>query len=44
MLDELDQRAVIHRPLADLAVEVDPLEDVLERVRVGVLDRSQCLV
>ena len=42
--DELDQSAVIHRPLADLAVEVDAFEDILESVRVGVLYGSQCLV
>jgi hypothetical protein len=36
--DEFDQRAVVRRSLADLLVEVDPLEDILERVRVGVLD------
>ena len=44
MLDELDQGAVVHRPLADLAVEVDALEHVLERVRVGVFDGGQGLV
>ena len=44
VLDERDQGAVVHRPLADLAVEVDPLENVLQRVRVGVFDGGQGLV
>ena len=44
VLDERDQRAVVHRPLADAAVEVDPLQHVLERVRVGVFDGGQGLV
>ena len=44
MLDELDQRAVIQGPLADLAVEIDAFEDVLERVGVGVLDGGEGLV
>ena len=44
VLDELDQRAVIQGPLADPAVEVDALENVLERVRVGVFDGGEGLV
>ena len=44
VLDELDQRAVVERPLADLAVEVDALENVLEGVGVGVLDGGERLV
>ena len=44
VLDELDQGAVIQRPLADLAIEVDALENVLQRVRVGVFDGGEGLV
>ena len=44
MLDELDQGAVVQGPLADPAVEVDALQNVLKRVRVGVFDGSECLV
>ena len=44
VLDEFDQSAVIQGPLADLAVEVDAFENVLERVRVGVFDGGQGLV
>ncbi len=44
VLDERHQGVVIHRPLADLAIEVDPLEHVLQRVGVGVLDGGQGLV
>ena len=44
VLDERHQGVVVHRPLADLAVEVDPLENVLQRVRVGVLDGSEGFV
>ena len=44
MLDELDQGAVIQGPLADPAIEVDALENVLEGVRVGVFDGGEGLV
>lgn len=44
VLDEFDQGAVIHHPLADPAVEVDPLENILQRVRVGVFDSGKSLV
>ncbi len=44
VLDERHQRVVVHRPLADLAIEVDPLEHVLQRVGIGVFDGGQGLV
>ena len=44
VLDELDECAVVQGPLANPAVEIDSLEDILERVRVGVFDGSKGLV
>ena len=44
VLDELDQGGVVQGALAHAAVEVDPLQHVLQRVGVGVLDRGQRLV
>ena len=44
VLNEFDQNAVVHRPLADLAIEVNRLQRILQRIRVGILNRSQRLV
>ena len=41
---KFDERVVVERPLADLAVEVDVLENVLERVGVGVFEGGEGLV
>ena len=44
VLDEIGQGIVIQRALTDLLVEVDALEDVLQRVDIVVFDGLQCLV
>ena len=46
ILDEVRQRVVVERALADLAVEVDVLEHVLKRIDVGrmILDRFERFV
>lgn len=44
VMDEVRQRVVVEGALADLAVEVDVLEHVLQRVDVRVLQRFECLV
>ena len=44
VLDEVGQGVVVEGALADLAVEVDVLEHVLQGVDVGVLERLQRLV
>ena len=44
VLYEVGQGVVIEGALADLAVEVDALEHVFQRVRVGILDGLQRLV
>ena len=41
---KFDERVVVERALADLAVEVDALEHVLQRVDVGVFEGFQRLV
>jgi len=44
VLYEFNQRAVVQGPLADFTVEIDALQNVLERVRVGVLDGGESFV
>ena len=44
VLDEVGERVVVERALADLAVEVDVLEHVLQRIDVGVFERFERLV
>ena len=44
VLDEVDQRVVVERVLADLLVEVDVLEHILQRVRIGFFQRFERLV
>ena len=44
VLHEVDQRVVVERTLADLAVEVDVFQHVLQRIDVGIFNRFQRLV
>ncbi len=44
VLDEVRQRVVVERALADLAVEVDVLEHILQRIDVGVFEGFERLV
>jgi len=44
ILDEVGQRVVVQRPLADLAVEVDVFEHVLKRFDIGVFQSLKRLI
>ena len=44
MLDEVDQCAVVERSLTDSPIEVNAFQNILKRIRIGILHRRQSLV
>ena len=44
VLDEVGERVVVERALADLPVEVDMLQHILKRIDIGIFQRFEGLV